>query len=461
MKRKLKFVLSISTFVWTVFSGRAQTLTNLAGVWNGVAFSVPAQLMPQFSGGLVTNVVGHDAFGANTFGVNAYTNGTFTNGPVTGTMSIGGQGMLTVSPAGAPAISFRVNLAQDVFAGITLNANNDGIPQNELDVVVRSPASFDTNDILGTWQIITLDAPKQLIQSFLPTTNASAVSDLIGLDNQSVTTSPLSQPGNGYMTFNNDGTLTGNVGDSFTGNYSLATNGGFNLSINAGAETFAMNGFINVSKDTVVALHDDSVNNRQEIVLLTKPPTNAVLADLQGAWKVTSFGVPTQVLLTRDASNFVTSVTTSDGFSMDQQAFTAGDDGFVTRIMDGMPGIGSMSITTNGIVTITFTNLAGGTETHSAQLNAGKNCLTLVENVGGQLDFTIVTKSPDFSSASGQDFGLIWFGADIYWAAGTNRVLQTAGALNGSWADLPATLGQHRFSTDFTNQSGFFRVSGW
>lgn len=460
MNRKLQNYLVISMVALAGLGGQAQSLTNLAGVWNGVAFSVPAQLMPQFFGSLVTNVSGHDAFGANAFGVTAYSNGTFTNGPVTGTMTIGGQGMLTVYPADAPPLSFRVNFAQDVFAGIASNFSNDGVPQNELDVVVRSPASFSTNDILGTWQIIYLDAPKQLIQTFLPTTNASAVSDLIGLDNQSVTSSPLSQLGSGYMIFNNDGTLTGNVGDSFTGSYSLATNGGFNLSINAGVDTFAMNGFINVSKDTVVALHDDSVNNRQEIVLLTKPPTNAVLADLQGAWKVTSFGVPTQVLLTHDASNFVTSVTTTDGFSMNQQAFTAGNDGFTTGIMDGLAKIGAMSITTNGIATITFTNLAGQTETHTAQLNAGKNCLTLVENLGGQLDFTVVTKAPDFPSASGQDFGLIFFGTDICWAAGTNRVLQTAGALNGGWADLPTTQGQHQYSTGFTNQSGFFRVHG-
>lgn len=460
MKRKLKYGLSISTVVWTVFSSHAQTLTNLAGVWNGVAFSVPAQLMPQFSGGLVTNVSGHDAFGANAFDVNTYTNGTFTNGPVTGTMSIGGQGMLTVYPAGAPAISFRVNDAQDVFAGIAANSNNDGTPQNELDVVVRSPATFATNDIVGTWPIVILDTPQQLIQNFLPTTNASAVSDLLGLDNQSVKYSPLSQIGNGYMTFNNDGTLSGNAGDNFTGNYSLATNGGVNLNVSAGSSPFQMTGYLNASKDVIVALHLDNANNRQEIVMLTKPPTNAVLADLRGAWKVTSFDIPTQVMLTQDASNFVTSVTTSDGFSMNQQAFTAGYDGFVTGILDGQANIGAISVTASGIATITFTNLAGQTQTHTGQLNAGKNCIALVENNGTQQDFTVVTKAPDFPAVSGQDFGLLWFGGEIYWAADTNRVLQTAGALGSSWTDLPATKGQHHFSTGFTNQCEFLRISG-
>lgn len=459
MNRILKQCLSISTVALTAFFSHAQSLTNLAGIWNGVTFTVPTQLMPQFSGNLVTNVSGHDAFGANTIGVNAYSNGTFTNGPVTGTMTIDGQGMLTVYPAGDSAISFRVNYAQDVFAGIASNSNNTGVPQNELNVVVRSPASFDTNDILGTWQVIYLDTPQQLTQIYQPTANASAISDLLGMDNQSVTNSSLSQLGNGDITFTNDGTLTGNAGGSFTGNYSLATNGGFNFSINASPSPLQMTGFINVSKDTVVALHEDNANNRQEIVMLIKPPTNAVLADLQGAWKVTSFGVPTQVLLTHDANNFVTSVTTSDGFSMDQQAFTTGNDGFVTGILGGLATIGAMSITTNGIATITFTNIAGHVETHTAQLNAGKNCLTSVENAGGQLNFTVVTKSPDFPSASGQDFGLILYGTDIYWAADTNRVLQTAGALNGSWTDLPATQGQHQFSTGFTNQSAFFRVN--
>jgi len=459
MKREVKLLVWLLTGSLLAFTVQAQSLTNLAGVWNGVTFTVPAQLMPQFSGNLVTNVSGHEGFGANAFSVTAYSNGTFTNGPITGTLTIGGQGVMTVSPAGAPALSFRVNFAQDIFAGIAPNFDNDGGQQNELDIVVRSPASFSTNDIVGTWQIIYLDTPQHLTQVYLPTTNASAISDLLGLDNESVTNSSLSQIGGGYMTFNNNGTLNGDAGDAFTGDYSLATNGGFNFSINAGSP-FQLTGFINVSKDTIVALHKENENNRQEIVLLTKPPTNAVLADLQGAWKVTSFGVPTQVFLSHNASNFVTSVDTSDGFSMDQQAFTAGRDGFVTGILDGSANIGIMTVTTNGIATLTFTNLAGQSQTHIAQLNAGKNCLTLVEENFGQINFTIVTKAPDFPSAGGQDFGLILYGTDIYWADDTNRVLQTTAALDGNWTNLLTTQGQHHFSTGFTNQSGFFRVNG-
>jgi hypothetical protein len=192
--------------------------------------------------------------------------------------------------------------------------------------------------------------------------------------------------------------------------------------------------------------------------VLTKPPTNAALADLQGAWKITSFEVPDQVFLTRNASNLVTDVQASSNFNMDQQAFTAGNDGFLTSIFDGGANIGGLTVSTDGIVTVTFTNLLGEIQSHTAQLNAGKNCLTTVEDDGSQTHFVMVTKAPDFPSASGQDFGLILFGNKICWAAGTNRTLQSDSVLGGIWSDVPGTQGQHQFPITATNTANFYRV---
>lgn len=460
MKMKLAVNLLLSLFVGTLvsLSLHAQSFTNLAGIWNGLSFNVPAQLQPQFDGSVVTNVAGHAAFGANALQVHVFANGTFTNVETTGTISIDGQGKLTVYPVGAPAISFRANYAQDIFAGIADNSSSDG-PQNELDLFVRSPDTCTTNDLIGTWRMSALDMPEELIQSFLPTTNASAVSDLLGLDNQSVDNSPLSQGGGGFITFNPDGTASGMAGDAFTGTFALATNGECDLTITpSGGPAFPLTAFANASKDTAVALHLDNPNNRQEIVVLTKPPTNAALADLQGAWKVTSFDVPDQVFLTRNASNWVTGVQTSDGFSKDQQAFTAGNDGFLTGILDGGANIGGLTVSTDGIVTVSFTNLVGQTQSHTAQLNAGKNCLTVVEDDGSQTHFNVVTKAPDFPSAGGQDFGLLLFGNSICWAARTNRTLQSDSALNGIWSDVSGTQGLHQFPIAATNTAGFYRV---
>jgi hypothetical protein len=457
MKTFFKLLSLLAIIALTNSASRAQSFTNLAGIWNGVAMDVPAQLLPEFSGPLVTNVSGHDAFGANAFLVNAYSNGTFTNSEATGTMSIDGQGKLTVYPTGASPISFRVNFAQDVFAGISVN-NDNGVPQNELNLIVRSPAAFTTNDMTGTWQLITLDTPEQLNQIFLPTTNASAVSDLIGLDNQSVTNSMFSQVGNGYMTFNSDGTLSGNAGDPFTGNFALATNGEVDISFTGSGQS-PLAAYINVSKDTMITLNKDDPNNRQEVVMFVKPPTNATLTDLQGPWKITSFGVPEQILLTHNASNYVTGVNSSPGFGAEQRAITAGFDGFVTGMLNGGANIGGFTVTLNGVITANFTNLAGQTFTYSGQLNAGKNCISLVDYDSGQANLTVLTKAPDFPAAVGQDFGLIFFGNAICWATGTNRLLQTAGSLGGAWTSLPATLGQHQFLTSFTNPAGFFQVS--
>jgi hypothetical protein len=459
MKSKVKLLAGLLLSVLAAFSSPAQSLAGMAGVWNGLSFTTPQALQPQFDNGLVTNISGHDAFGADQFQVHFFADGTFTNLETSGSMVINGQGRATIYPAGSAPISVRMNFAQDVLAGISTQTDNGGV-QNEFDLLVRSPASLATNDLTGNWRMIALVTPQTLVQSFLPSANGNVLSDLAGLDNESVQTTPLSQMGTGDMTFNPDGTVTGSIGDPFSGTYSLGAGGECDLNITpSGGVAFTLTAFMNAGKDTLITLLKEDANNRQQVVLLTKAPTNAVIADLQGAWKVTTLGTPDQIYLTRNANDFVTAFDTSDQFDLEQQAFTAGNDGFLTGVFDGQSSIGDLTVSTDGIVTVTFTNLTGQVESHTGQLNAAKDCLALVEDDGYQSNFTLVTRSPNYPNAAGQDFGLIVFGKNIFWAAGTNRLLQASGALGGAWKNVSTTQGRHELAVNPTNAVGFYRVS--
>jgi len=436
---------------------RAQTLTNLSGVWNGIAFDVPTKLTLATSQGLVTNLLESDSFAGETFLVSFQPDGTFTSPDTSGTISVNGQGSITVYPADSPPISFGVNATQDVLAGVA-NDSDNGNSQNGLNLLVKAPATLGSNDVAGAWNLMTFATPHRLVEVFAPATNGSALTDLLGLDNSSISGNNFSEIASGSLTINSNGAFSGSLEESFNGTYTCGTNGEVFLNINTGEGTLLLTNFINASKDIMFALNRQDAANRQEIVMLAKTPTNVTAADLQGVWKVTSFDTPAQIALTRNSSNFVTSVTASGGFSMDQQSFAVGHDGFVTAIFDGQPNIGALSIGTGGAITMNFTNSSGEAKSHTGYLNAAKNCLLLVQSNGGEREATVVAKAPDFPNASGQDFGLLFFNGTIYWASGTNRALQAASSLNGAWGSIPATEGQHQFQPVFTNSAGFYRV---
>jgi len=437
------------------FTSGAQTLTNLAGIWNGIYFDTPSHLIPQSNAqGLVTNVTQHDLFQAESFQIDIQPDGTFEDPEEgSGSFSISGQGVINVTPPEGGPLTFFINASQDTLVGL---GSPDG--NQEIDLLVKAPATFSTNDLVGTWNLMTFATPNSLIQVFMPTTNGSAITDLIGSDSNSVDYSSFSQINSGTMTFSNNGTLVGMLQGEFTGTFNPGANGVATLEIQA-EETLYLTGFINVSKDVLLSLNVSQ--NRQELIMLTKPPVTMTTADLQGIWKVTSFSVPTEISLTRNSSNFVTDVTVIDGFGMHQQgSFVSGHDGFLTAMIDGIPNIGAVTLGSNGALTVNLTNTFGEVQSHSGHVNASKDTIMLVENDGDNRTFTVVTRAPKLPGATTQDFGMLLFGNMLYWASDTNRVLQTTGSLNsGSWNDILSTQGQHGYQPSYTNSAEFFRVA--
>src|SRR4051812_2363759 len=99
MNTKLtKLISAFSGLILIGSSLHAQTLTNLAGIWNGLSFDSPAQLTQQTGPqGLVTDILESSGFGAGTFQIDVQSNGTFQD-PENGTssFSLGGQGVVNV-----------------------------------------------------------------------------------------------------------------------------------------------------------------------------------------------------------------------------------------------------------------------------------------------------------------------------------------------------------------------------
>lgn len=452
-----KFAMKIRWFILfaltsTALTAPAQNFTNLAGILNGIYFQVPTQLTATETNGRVIDVPQSSSFGSDTFEATIQDNGTFT-GNDSGTISIEGQGMITIHPSTGAPISMRINSAQDAFIGLA-DESSDSIPQNSLNLGLRAPQTVDSNSIAGNWSMAMLDTPERLIQVLA--TNG-ALTDLLGRNSNSVDSGGLAQIGTGSMMITSSGTLSGIAHDPFTGSYVIGTNGEINVTINS-QDTFTMPAFINASNDVMIALHRDDTNNDQQVILMVKTPAVTSLADLKGVWQVTSFSTPSGIVLSRDVNNYITSISLIGSFDKSQSSYyAASSDGFVSGSIDGHPSIGLLSVGEGGAATITFTNDLGETQSHSGYLNTSKNCIIVAENNGDTMDLTIVTKAPDWPG--NQNVGLQSFpGYGIVWAGDTNLVLQSVNSLDGSWTDIPSTLGQNQYDINPTNSVQFYRV---
>lgn len=462
----LFLVLSIG-LAFGVHPVAAQNLTNLAGSWNGVYFSTPSRLTLMqspavFTNGpthysVVTNIFEAGAFGAGVFQVDFQSNGTFT-GPGNGTIAIGTQGELTVSPDDGAAISFRVNAAQDVAAGIDQGTSSVMLGEaqiNELNLILRAPATLSAADLAGDWSLKTFASPAGLSLEFAQNSivpNVTPLVDIRGLDTNSVQNSSFGQIAEGTMTFATNGSVTGNLQGPLSGNFTVGSNG--QISVNFPGDGFSETFFINASKNTMFALHQEQDNNRQEIIMLTKNPATVNLAAMQGLWKVTSFSIPSQLDVLRDGNNYITDIFGGSDFDIEQMSFSAGNDGFVTAMFEGVPTAGMLTSGTGGAVALTFTNALGHVEVHLANVNSAHDVMTLVND---ELSAVVLTKSPNVAT-NRQDFGLIQFGTKLMWAAGSGRSLQSSASLDGTWTNVPGTTGQHEYQPQYTNTAAFFRV---
>jgi hypothetical protein len=195
------------------------------------------------------------------------------------------------------------------------------------------------------------------------------------------------------------------------------------------------------------ALHQEQDNNRQEIIMLTKNPATVNLAAMQGLWKVTSFSIPSQLDVLRDGNNYITDIFGGSDFDIEQMSFSAGNDGFVTAMFEGVPTAGMLTSGTGGAVALTFTNALGHVEVHLANVNSAHDVMTLVND---ELSAVVLTKSPNVATNR--------FGTKLMWAAGSGRSLQSSASLDGTWTNVPGTTGQHEYQPQYTNTAAFFRV---
>ena len=444
------FILAVTC---AACSTPAQSLTNLAGVLNGIDFRLPAQLTATTStNGVVVDVPQSESFGSGVFQVTIQNDGTFSGGD-SGTISIDGQGRVTVRPSGQPPISMRINSSQDALIGLA-NEINNSILQNTLNLGARAPQSVSGSDIAGNWAMVMMDTPEQLIK--VTSTNGALV-DLLGENGSSISGNGIAQIGTGSMTVNSNGTLSGTAHDAFTGSYTIGTNGQLNVTINSG-DNFTMPAFLNSSKDVMFALHVDDTNNSQQIIVMVKTPASTSMSDLKGLWQVTTYSAPGLIILNRNANNDITSISVSGGFNQSQSSsYAEGPDGFVSGSLENVPTIGALTVGSGGSATVTFTNALGQAQSHAGYLNASKNCIVVAENDGDTIGISVVTRAPDWPGA--QNVGLQTFpGSGIVWAGDTNAVLQSSGSLGGGWNDISATLAHHQYPVTPAGKAQFYRV---
>ncbi len=415
--------------------GRTQSLTALAGHWNGINFNVPAQLVldtnPQ---GKVISIQGRQDFEVAGNQLEVQATGAFTGtgdgDPFAGSFAVGAQGVVTASVPGQPAISFRVNASHDLLAAAYSPENT-----HELLLLLRSPASLAVADLAGEWHLQQFQTPAELVQ--VQQQPSGVVTDVQGVMEFSVFT--------GTMTINPNGTLSGIAeGEPFTGTLAVTGTGQVTATIDDVEGSFPIVLSVNAGKDLLVGVDDvfNQNENFQELILLVRTPASITPADLAGAWKVNYLYTPSTLTLQRDPQGVVTDIPETRDFEVGQQSLTAGNDRFFTGLLDE-PATGVFTIGSQGSVGVTFTNRLGEVSSGSLKLNAAKDTMLAVIQDEGQ-DVIVLTKSPAGAGTS-QDFGLMFFGNGVVWAAGANRKLQSSTQLPGGFEDEPGTTGTHEF----------------
>lgn len=427
----------------------AQSLNALAGHWNGVNFNVPTQLVldknPQ---GKVVNVQNRQNFEVLNNLIDVTANGAFSgtggSDPLAGTFAVGAQGVVTASIPGQPVISFRVNESQDFLASAAARENS-----KELLLLLRSPAALAVAELAGQWNILQFQTPAELIQ--VQQQPSGLVTDVQGGNSF--------ESFSGSMTLNANGTFSGVLGDAFTGTLAVTGTGQVTATIQTQEGTFPLTLFVNAGKNLLLVVNEEigPEDNMQEIILMSRAPATVLPADLAGAWKVNYFSTPAALTLQRDLQGVVTDISERNDFEVGQQTLTAGNDGFFTALIDD-PAAGRFTINPGGGVGVTLTNSQNEVSSVEFKLNAAKDVLLAFHGDSENQEALVLTKSPAIAG-NRQEFGLMFFGNNVVWAAGANRKLQSSGELPGGFEDVPGTTGLHAFPLP-QNPTGsqFFQV---
>jgi hypothetical protein len=423
------------------FSSRALTVSDTAGTWRVLNFSMPRAFTLQRDGqGVVIGISEANGFENSTGSLNVLSNGTFSGSvpdPITGTVALGGQGELMVNVndtgEGPESLTFHLNSTADVLA--TCRRGDDG---TELILALRVPASLAPADLAGQWNVLGFKTPHHLVLE----RNAQ---------NQVINIRGLSSFGTfgGALTVNTDATISGNIGGAFTGNVGTAGNGIVTVNINGqdGPESHTL--FINAAKDVMALIESkfDTNDNQQEIMVFQKAPGANAVAELEGHWRIVTLDAPivTQV---SDLQGRVTGLGGSTSFGAYRQSLVTGYDGFfIARVPDPITG----TITPSGAGHISINTPGSGEdppESFNLQLNAGKTVLSSARSIGDGYELLFLTRSAPMAGSQ-RDYGLITrsdiSGLTMSWAPSTNSALQVSSNMT-SWQTVPGTSGQHSYT---------------
>lgn len=428
----------------------AQSLTALAGHWNGVNFNVPAELLLfKNEQGQVVNIPTRIVFQVwtNRFDItsNGAVSGTRGSQSYIGTASIGGQGEVNFARVGDLVTPLRVNQSQDFLA----SAFNPGAV-SALMLLLRSPATLTVADLAGQWDLQQFQTPAELVQ--IRPQPLEPVTDVLGGDSF--------ETFSGSLTISANGDMTGNAGgEPVSGTLAVTGTGEVALAVDTGEGILQITLFVNAGKDLLVGVNQlfGQDDNFQELIVLSKAPANTTPADLAGPWKVNYFATPASLTLVRDLQGAVTDILEKNQFEVGRQSLTAGHDGFFTALIDD-PALGRFTVASPGSISVTLTNSQSEVSSVTFKLNAAKDTLVGIHGDGEGQEALVLTKAPAVAGGR-QDFGLLLFGNGVFWAAGVNRKLQASGQLPGDFEDVPGTTGLHAFPLP-QNPTGsqFFQV---
>jgi hypothetical protein len=189
-------------------------------------------------------------------------NGTFSgklNNSVTGTYTLGTNGLLTLHASSGSEIMFYLNYTKDTMAEVGgMIGTNDNY--QELVLAERVPAAVTAADVAGSWNLIQFGTPSQ---AFI---DGSSI--LQGGSNFGVMA--------GTMTVNANGTASGTLDQPFTGTYTIASGGIIHVNIVTSDGNTALTFILNAGKDTMTEVSNqfNLTDNNQEIVVAHRVPAN-------------------------------------------------------------------------------------------------------------------------------------------------------------------------------------------
>lgn len=215
----------------------------LQGRWNMVSIDTPHQLNVDTTGmGIVTNLWPLANFGIFSGYANFDAGGNFSgfmDGAISGTASIGAQGMVT-SPGFEAGEVFRLNASHDVM--ITFHDEGPAGGYRYFLGMVKAPASILTHELRGRWRILSLNTPDRLILQ------KNMDNHVIGINGEN-----HFEVFQGLLEIDSHGNVTGN----FDGPVSATAAAGSNGTISVTSPEGALTCYINASKDVMMAVQTE------------------------------------------------------------------------------------------------------------------------------------------------------------------------------------------------------------